>query len=329
VLTPPEDLTDADLRAALRSGWAFNAVSVEYQAVGFGSYHWLATAAGGSRVFATADDLIAKLRTAQDSTDAAFGRLRAAFGAAYALREHAGLSFVVAPLVDLQGLTLRRLSDRYSLVVHPFLPSREADLQADGYWRAVAGLLVELHAASCPVAPADDFVVPGRDRLVQLLDEAAEPWDRGPYGERARALLARHAAGVKRLLPAYDRLAAHVSARPERMVVTHGEPHNTLVTSRGLMLIDWESLLVAPRERDLWALSDHDGSALDWYRAATGVEIDRAALSLYRLWYDLAEISGYLGLFHAPHADTADAAESWRNLVHLLRPAARWPELAG
>lgn len=329
MLTPPQDLTEADLRAALRAGWAFDAVSVEYQAVGFGSHHWLATAANGSRVFATADDLMAKLRTARDNTDAAFDRLRTAFCTAYALREQAGLSFVVAPLADAQGLVLRRLHDRYSLVLHPFVPSREADFQPDGYWRAVVGLLIELHAVSCTVALTDDFAVPGRDRLVQMLDELAAPWDSGPYGERARALLTRHAAGVERLLPGYDQLAAQVSARPERMVVTHGEPHNTLVTSTGLMLIDWESALVAPPERDLWGLAEHDESVLAWYTAATGVEIDRAALSLYRLWYDLAEISGYLGLFHAPHADTADAAESWRNLVYFLQPAARWPELAG
>jgi len=30
-------------------------VSLEYQAVGFGSHHWLATDAGGGRVFATVD----------------------------------------------------------------------------------------------------------------------------------------------------------------------------------------------------------------------------------------------------------------------------------
>jgi hypothetical protein len=57
------------------------------------------------------------------------------------------------------------------------------------------------------------------------------------------------------------------------------------------------------------------------------VPIDQDALSLYRLWFDLAEIGGYLTLFRAPHDDTADAAESWGNLQHFLRPAERWPAL--
>ena len=86
-------------------------------------------------------------------------------------------------------------------------------------------------------------------------------------------------------------------------------------------------MLVAPPERDLWALAEADPSISAAYSAATGVAVDEEALSLYRLWYDLAEIAGYVGLFHREHGDTADAAEAWRNLRHFLRPAARWPGL--
>ena len=113
------------------------------------------------------------------------------------------------------------------------------------------------------------------------------------------------------------------------MVITHGEPHaaNVLQTPDGFIFVDWESVLLAPPERDLWHLAEHDPSLLDAYSRATGIDIDRDALALYRMWYDLAEISGYVSLFRDPHADTADAAESWRNLQHFLRPAERWPDL--
>ena len=64
-------------------------------------------------------------------------------------------------------------------------------------------------------------------------------------------------------------------------------------------------------------------------QAATGVVIDDDALALYRMWYDLAEIAGYVILFRGSHGDTADTAEAWRNLRHFLQPAARWPDLLG
>jgi hypothetical protein len=69
-----------------------------------------------------------------------------------------------------------------------------------------------------------------------------------------------------------------------------------------------------------------DPSLLDVYSAATGTAIDTDALALYRMWYDLAEISLYIRWFRSSH-DAADAAEGWQNLQHFLWPAQRWPHL--
>ena len=113
------------------------------------------------------------------------------------------------------------------------------------------------------------------------------------------------------------------------MVITHGgpDPGNVLKTPAGLVLVDWESALLAPPERDLWALAESDPGLLDAYSAATGTAIDTDALALYRMWFDLAEISLYVRWFRSSHDDTADAAEGWRNLQYFLRPAQRWPDL--
>jgi hypothetical protein len=309
-------------------------VSLEYQAVGFGSHHWLATDAGGGRVFATVDDLTARLRTAQDTADAAFGRLGDAFATALSLRADAGLGFVIAPVPASDGRVLARLSGRYSLVVHPYIAGSTAG--EDGEFarasdrRAVLDLLVRLHRARAGAPRADDFVVPHLDVLPQMMREPREAWRDGPYARRAWGLLHAHAAALDVLMSAYASLAGRVAQRQDRLVITHGEPHagNVMMTSGGLVLVDWDTVLLAPPERDLWSIADDDKSALDHYARAAGVQIDQDALSLYRLWFDLAEIGGYLTLFRASHDDTADAAESWSNLQHFLRPAERWPAVS-
>ena len=79
--------------------------------------------------------------------------------------------------------------------------------------------------------------------------------------------------------------------------------------------------------RDLWDLDPGDGSIIEAYASATGVTAVPAALNLYRLWYDLDEIGGYLEGFRQPHHDDDDAAESWNNLQHFLQPEVRWPSL--
>ena len=87
----------------------------------------------------------------------------------------------------------------------------------------------------------------------------------------------------------------------ERMVITHGEPHaaNVVIDTTGPVLVDWESALVAPPERDLWVLDPGDGSVLAAYTEATGVALVEERLDYYRLWYDLFEIAGYIDLFRA------------------------------
>ena len=329
----PDDLAKGSIGSVLHAGWGFTAESVEYQAVGFGSHHWLATDTRGARLFVTVDDLSAKLRTVSDTTDAAFGRLARAFSAALSLRADADLAFVVAPVPAADGQVLRRLQDRYSVVVHPFVAgSRAGD---DGEFRtaedrrSVPGLLAEMHGTRMSAPDTDDFVVPHREGLTMMMDQTGQRWDSGPYAERARGLLAARAGELQVLVAAYDGVAVRVAARPDRVVITHGEPHagNVIVTVGGLVMVDWDTALLAPPETDLWALARHDESMLRAYTAATGVDIDQDALSLYRLWYDLAEIGGYLSLFRAPHRHSADTAESWKNLRHFLQPAERWPAL--
>lgn len=333
MLTQPDDLAEVTVRDALATAWNFEAVSLSYQAVGFGSHHWLAADSRGSRLFVTADDLSAKKRAPDDTTDVAFGRLRQAFMTALSLHRDVGLVFVLAPIPADDGRVLHRLQDRYSLVIHPYL----ADCQfgPDGRYGssadrlAVVDLLIALHRADAAKPATDDFVIPDRTELRTAIGETTEPWQSGPYAARARNLLAVHAKDVEALLSAYDDLAVRVSGRPDRMVITHGEPHaaNVLKTPDGFVFVDWEAVLLAPPERDLWNLAEQEPGVLDAHSAATGTDVDQDALSLYRMWYDLAEISCYVRFFREPHADTADAAESWRNMQHFLRPAQRWPDV--
>lgn len=66
-----------------------------------------------------------------------------------------------------------------------------------------------------------------------------------------------------------------------------------------------------PRRRSEGADRDlRRAGVLTAYTEATGTLSDDDALALFRMWYDLSEIAGYLGLFRSPHDDTEDTAES-------------------
>lgn len=336
VLTRPVDLADETIRGALATGWGFDAAHLDYQAVGFGSHHWKATSVSGDARFVTVDDLQSKKRDRDDTPDAVFGRLVKAFTTVRALHDDAGLDFTVPPVNDRNGRVIGRLGRRYSMVVHPFLDGpnlgEHGEYTSAGERVAVLELLIELHAATDIAsrhADSDDLALPHRHNLRAALSQVGRPWSAGPYGERARGLLAAKEHSLRPLLVAYERLATEVGGHRDRMVITHGEPHagNVLDLDGQYRLIDWDTARVGAPERDLWDLDPGDGSIIDAYRTATGVAVLPEALNLYRLWYDLDEIGGYLEGFRQPHHDDADAAESWSNLQHFLQPEARWPSL--
>ncbi len=331
--TQPHDLSEDDIRATLAANWDFATATLSYQPVGFGSHHWLAGDAAGRQLFLTVHDLTAMLTSLADTADAAFARLRTAFECAVSLRRDEHLDFVIAPLSAADGQVVRRLSGRYTLAACPYVadcePGHEGNFE-EADRAVVLRLLAALHRASPPAAPQTcDFSLHQADGLRSALASTSRPWSAGPYGERARELLARHAAEVRALLAAYDELARQVRSSPERLVVTHGEPGpwNTLRTPGGFIVVDWDFVQLAPPERDLWDMAESDDSVLAAYTEATGTAIDSAALALFRMWYDLAEIAGYICLFRDPHEETEDAAESWENLEFFLRPAERWRQL--
>jgi spectinomycin phosphotransferase len=164
-------------------------------------------------------------------------------------------------------------------------------------------MLTALHSAT-PTARRLDLALPGRSDLDEALGELDRPWDAGPLGEPARELLTRHAAGIVELLTLYDRLAPG----PEGWVVTHGEPHggNLIATREGHLLIDWDTVAVAPRERDLWMLVDDDPDAARRYEDATGRAIDPQAIDFFRRRWDLADLASFTDRLRSPHSETAD-----------------------
>jgi spectinomycin phosphotransferase/16S rRNA (guanine(1405)-N(7))-methyltransferase len=321
VLTPPDGLPEAALATMLERWWGLAAASVTYLALGWGSHHWEVTDTAGRRWFVTMDELQHKRLSADEPLTAGFERLRAALAAATDLRS-GGAAFVVAPVPTVDGEPLARVSDGFGGAVYPFIDGQRFDwgeFSSPAHRLGVLGLVAAVHMAPAAArrhALADDYAVPCRDELEASCAPDGEAADCGPYARPAALLLRQHAAPVGRLLARYDELVRQARSRPTAAVLTHGEPHpgNTMLTADGWLLIDWDTALVAPPERDLWSLDPGDGTILDAYARATGVRPQPYLLDLYRLRWDIADVAVEVSRFRRPHAGSIDDDEAWKLL---------------
>ncbi len=310
---------------SLAAGWNLNVEGLDYIAEGFGSYHWLASDDSGGRHFVTVDDLDQKgwlgiLR------ETAFHGLRRAFDTASVLRAQCHLDFVVAPVSSEDGDTVVRLGPRHTVAVFPYLDGEQArfghSLEADERAEAVH-MLVELHQATPTVravAPRYRVELSARRDLDAALGQLGTEWKGGPFSEPARALLGAHRDAVIRLLAAFDRLATEVATHSGDSVITHGEPHsgNVMRVGEKLFLVDWDTVALAPPERDLCMVASDTGDELDLYFDLTGRAVDQAAMSLYRARWPLDDIALFVTKFRSTHETTDDTELAWLALTRHL-----------
>ena len=325
MLTPPDGLPEAVLVRALGRWWGVAVASMEYRPVGWGSHHWEVTDTAGRRWFVTVDELEDKRLSASEPLAAGFGRLRAALAAARDLRA-CGRTFVVAPLPAGDGEPLARVGEKFGVALYPFIDGQSFEwdeFSSSAHRLGVLSLLIAVHtapAAASRHALADDFGVPLRDELEAACAVGGGADDGGPYARPAALLLRQNAAAIQRQLARYDHLVTQARAAGTQAVLTHGEPHpgNTMLTADGWLLIDWDTALVAPPERDLWSLDPGDGTILDAYASATGVSPRPALLDLYRLRWDIADIAAGVSRFRRAHAGSIDDAKTWELLCSLI-----------
>ena len=304
----PPELTDVEVLAVVRAAWRVDATRVEHLAVGFGAHHWRVDVGDGPRLFATYDRF-GKRHSLESLT--------AAYTGARQLAEN-GLEFVLAPLPTDAGRLLVPVAAG-ALSCSPWVDGRvvgEGPIGDPETAAANIADLARLHAVDPPVGVLSWSPVVGSgvgDRLAGLVTSA---WTTGPYGESARRAIAGRLTEIEGWAARYLVLAE--AAADRRWVITHGETHtrNQLMTPDGIRFVDWESVKLAPRERDLSTL----------VQAGYGVRVnaDPAMVELFDLEWRLAEIAEYADWFASPHTGTADDRIAHGGLLEELHRGPWW-----
>ena len=237
----------------------------------------------------------------------------------------AGLSFVHSPRRRTGGLTVAPMGD-HAVSVYPFhdgVSHPYGEFSSVELRRRVLTALGRMHASTSSVTAGlprrDSLQVPDRSAFETARVWLDREWSSGPYAERTRGLVRESIGKIDRMLMRYDALVPKLLSTSDGWVVTHGEPHagNVMTTVDGeLALIDWDTVALAPRERDLWMIEPGDDE--DWAAYGAATAADPMAMELYRLSWVLSEICGYTAKFYRPHVEDENTRVSWRSLRGYL-----------
>ena len=136
---------------------------------------------------------------------------------------------------------------------------------------ALGRLTAEIHKATSRVSckiPEEDFEFPFRTLFDERFKRILASHAGDPVLQALQLLLRKHKDRIRRCYSELIRLGSLAKSEPCDFVITHGDaPGNVLVKSADdLYIIDWDGILLAPPERDLWMV-DHDPRFLEGYRS--------------------------------------------------------------
>lgn len=220
-----------------------------------------------------------------------------------------GIAQVIAPLPTLAGQLWAGL-DSFAVLLYPFVEGRsgyEVEL-TDGHWVELGAALKRIHTAALPQALTsrirqERYSPKWRDSVTTFLKMSANQVFDDPVAAKTAALLRGKREQILDLVGRAERCARDIQAHPHRFVVCHSDLHagNVLIASSGaLYIVDWDSPILAPKERDLmYAGGGQFGSRRTpqeeealFYRGYGETAVDPLALAYYRyerIVQDIAE----------------------------------------
>lgn len=248
-----------------------------------------------------------------------------------------GMTQVIAPIVTRPG-TLWGQLDNFAVILYPFVEGQDGyDIAlTDQHWIEFGRALKSLHSATLPPAITDRIQREnysdhwrGIVRDYQAQVEATVYSD--PISAQLAALLTAQKPVIDHLINRAEQLAALLQRDSPQFVLCHADIHagNFLITPDGtLYIVDWDTLLLAPKERDLMFV----GGALQggsrtpqaeeklFYQGYGHTDEEPIALAYYRYERIVQDIAAYCAEILLTDPNSADRAVGLRQLSSQFEP---------
>ena len=247
-----------------------------------------------------------------------------------------GIAQIIAPIATRGGRLWTRV-DAYTMSVYPFVTGHngfEVEL-ADHQWIDLGIALKGIHSAPVPPAlwqqlPREDYSPHWRNLVRSFQVQAEENAFAEPVAAELAVFMQSKRAVITDLVTRAEQLGNMLAQRSLETVLCHADIHagNVLIEdSDTLYIVDWDTLIVAPKERDLMFVGAGIGNvwrssreAELFYQGYGPTEIDPMALTYYRYERIVQDIAAYCEQLLLTDVGGEDRAVELRHFVNSFLP---------
>jgi spectinomycin phosphotransferase len=189
-----------------------------------------------------------------------------------------GISQVTPPLAAKTGALFAAL-DSFKLVLYPFIQGKDATETplSDVQWVEFGRILKRIHALHLPsglmdMIPKEAYTPRWRETVRTILQQIEDQTFNDPVAIQLKTFLLSKRAKILNLIQHTGQLVAAVQTQTAEFVPCHADIHaaNLLVDHEGgLHILDWDDLILAPKERDLMYIGA--GICGVWDKASEGI----------------------------------------------------------
>jgi spectinomycin phosphotransferase len=245
---------------------------------------------------------------------------------------------VIAPYSTQTQQLWANLGD-FRLMVFPFVEGHsgfEVDL-TDQQWIDFGRALKHIHRAAVPQAildriPRETFSPYWRERVREFQQQVETQTFDEPVAARLAAFLKSKKAEISHMINRAEELAAVLQRQSLDYILCHADIHvgNVLTDSTNdtLYVVDWDTLTLAPKERDLMFIGGGlggGGHTADeeetlFYQGYGQTEINPVALAYYRYERIVQDIAAYCEQLLLTDEGGEDREEGLRQLTGQFLP---------
>jgi len=234
----------------------------------------------------------------------------------------------IIPALETQTGQLWATLEQFKLVLYPYVEGQNGfdKKLTERQWLEFGAALKRFHSAEIPAeltggVPREEFSAHWRASLRMFLAQIeAETFNEAVAAELAAFLKTRKdeiLAMVKRA----EQLADRLREQPPAFILCHADIHiwNLFIDSRGsLYMVDWDTLVFAPKERDLMFIGGGLGDSgctpeqeeRLFYRGYGPADINQVAIAYYRYERIIEDLAVYCEQLLLSEAGGQDRSQS-------------------